>query len=623
MTNMGNNAKSLKNKKLRYNEYYDTQDMFDNLYEKSKQGHKFKNLMELIMDEKNIQLAYRRIKRNKGRNTPGVDGKTINDIAGLAPDKYIDYIQKQLKNYHPKPVKRVYIPKKNGGERPLGIPTVTDRLVQQCILQVLEPICEAKFYEHSYGFRPNRSTHHAISRVVSLINIQKQYYCVDIDIKGFFDNVNHDKLMRQLWHLGIQDKSLLNVINKILKAEIKDVGKPDKGTPQGGVLSPLLSNIVLNELDWWISSQWQGMKTKHSYSGTREKFRALRNSNLKEMYIVRYADDFKVFCKTYEQAQKAKIAITKWIEERLGLQINEEKSSVTNLKKKKTDFLGFSIGVIKKNTTRGTHVAITNMSISSREHATEKIKDAIKQISKHPDRENVLYYNALVRGLHQYYQIATHVSGDFGKIHNKLHKAYYHAFLNPKRGVAKRGIGPLYKTTFLNTYGKYIKYPYLCNVYSITLIPISGIIHKYPVNFSQDVTPYTEEGRAKIHTALSKELLIVAQALMDNYDKENIELNDNRVSVYLKQQGKCFVTNEILTLEIMELHHKKPKKAGGTDEVSNLVYITYDIHKLVHATEEFIIKRYLNSVKLTDGQLNKLNQLRKLVNNEIIHSADE
>ena len=90
-----------------------------------------------------------------------------------------------------------------------------------------------------------------------------------------------------------------------------------------------------------------------------------------------------------------------------------------------------------------------------------------------------------------------------------------------------------------------------------------------------------------------------------------------------KQQGKCFVTNEILTLEIMELHHKKPKKAGGTDEVSNLVYITYDIHKLVHATEEFIIKRYLNSVKLTDGQLNKLNQLRKLVNNEVIHSADE
>lgn len=120
----------------------------------------------------------------------------------------------------------------------------------------MEPICEAKFYNHSYGFRPNRSTKHAISRIYFLIQRSNLNYCVDIDIKGFFDNVHHPKLLKQIWAMGIRDKNLLSVIKKILKTPIEGKGNPNKGTPQGGILSPLLSNIVLNELDGWISSQW-------------------------------------------------------------------------------------------------------------------------------------------------------------------------------------------------------------------------------------------------------------------------------------------------------------------------------------------------------------------------------
>lgn len=350
--------KPKKHKKLRFNEYYDTQQLFDDLYNRSSKGEIFKNLISLIMSEENIKLAYRNIKRNKGSYTKGSNDTTILEIAEQNLTTFVAKVQKALENYNPKPIRRVYIPKRNGDKRPLGIPTMEDRIVQQCIKQILEPICEAKFYNHSYGFRPNRNAKHAIVRAMSLMNISKFHYVVDIDIKGFFDNVNHGKLLKQIWSLGIRDKSLLSIISKILKTEIENVGKMEKGTPQGGIISPLLSNIVLNELDWWISSQWETMITRHNYESIDKrnntiirshKYTALRRtSNLKEMFLVRYADDFKIFCKDFNSAQKTLIAVKKWLKNRLGLEVNNEKSKVTNLRRNYTEFLGFKLKVVKK-----------------------------------------------------------------------------------------------------------------------------------------------------------------------------------------------------------------------------------------------------------------------------------
>ena len=153
-----------KKKKLRHSEYYDLQDCFDKLYTKSKQGDVFTNLVEIISSEENIRLAYRNIKRNSGGRTSGVDRLSIKDIERLSADKLVGIIQRKIQYYKPKPVRRVEIPKPNGKTRPLGIPTIVDRLVQQCILQVLEPICEAKFHERSNGFRPNRSAEHALAQ---------------------------------------------------------------------------------------------------------------------------------------------------------------------------------------------------------------------------------------------------------------------------------------------------------------------------------------------------------------------------------------------------------------------------------------------------------------------------
>lgn len=208
---------------LRNNEYYEIQEVFDELYSMSNANKTFVNLMKHVTSEQNILLAYRNIKKNKGSTTVGTDNLDIDHFKIMSKDKFIENITNKFTNYTPKSVRRVEIPKQNGKTRPLGIPCIDDRIIQQCIKQVLEPICEAKFHKHSYGFRPNRSTSHAIARCMALMNKSKLHYVVDIDIKGFFDNVNHNKLKKQIWALGIRDKNLISILGKILKSEIEGI----------------------------------------------------------------------------------------------------------------------------------------------------------------------------------------------------------------------------------------------------------------------------------------------------------------------------------------------------------------------------------------------------------------
>ena len=264
--------KPKKRQLLRNNEYYDTQAIFDGLYQRSQDGDVFTNLMELIVSEQNIMLAYRSIKKNKGSKTKGVNSTTIIEMGEKQPKELIAYVRQRLQNFRPQPVRRVEIPKPDGRMRPLGIPTMEDRLIQQCIKQVLDPICEAKFYKHSYGFRPNRSAHHAVARAMFLANISKYRYVVDVDIKGFFDNVDHGKLLKQLWTLGIRDKHLLCVLSKMLKAPIQGEGIPEKGVPQDGIHSPQLANVVPNELDWWVASQWENQPTHKPYKSDNSRY---------------------------------------------------------------------------------------------------------------------------------------------------------------------------------------------------------------------------------------------------------------------------------------------------------------------------------------------------------------
>ncbi|WP_438881726.1 group II intron reverse transcriptase/maturase [Bacillus cereus group sp. Bce001] len=605
-----------KKNNLRYNEYYDTQTMFDGLYEDSKDGKKFTRLIELISDERNIQLAYRSIKRNHGSSTPGVNGHTIDYWANKSTTEYIKYIQSRLANYTPQAVRRVFIPKGSGKTRPLGIPTIEDRLIQQCIKQVLEPILEAKFHANSYGFRPNRTTEHAISTLSRFINVSKLYYIVDIDIKGFFDNVNHGKLLKQLWNLGIRDKNLLCVISKMLKSEILGEGFPEQGTPQGGVLSPLLSNVVLNELDWWISEQWATFKTIKKYSDrggldNGVRYRALRKgSNLKEVYIVRYADDFKLVCGDKETAKTMFIATRKWLKERLGLEISPEKSKITNVTKSPTEFLGFKIRARKK---KDRYVAHSNMTDKALASAKEKISKRIVDMQKNPNPKTVGLYNSTVLGIQNYYKIATHINLDM----NQLAFVLSRKLRNRMKGIQSKtgNVSATYKRLYKNDY----KIMYVCQM---ALFPIQDVQTRTALGFNQKTCNYTFEGRKLVHDSLRNYDMELVHYLMRNpIPNMSTEYNDNRISLYIAQKGQCSVTGKTLSVNDMECHHKLPRAEGGTDVYSNLVYVSSDVHKLIHATNDETIAKYLNRVELDKKMLKKLNTLRIKAGNEKIKIA--
>ena len=599
--------KTKKKQKLRNNEYYDIQEMLDGLYEKSKEGKTFQNLVEIITSKENVELAYRNIKKNKGSLTKGVNETTINDLGNEFNDDIVEYIRKRLKNYIPQKIRRVEIPKSNGKTRPLGIPTMEDRLIQQCIYQILEPICEAKFYAHSYGFRPNRSSHHAVSRAMYLINKHKLHYVVNVDIKGFFDNVDHGKLLKQLWTIGIQDKNLLCIISKMLKAEVENIGITYKGTPQGGILSPLLANVVLNELDWWIYSQWEGIKTQHQYSCNISKNRALKKSDLKECYIVRYADDFKIFCRTYEDAQKMYIAVKQWLKERLKLEISPEKSKVLNLRKNYSEFLGFKLKAIKK---KNKYVCKSHMTDKAKENAIRSIKKGVELLVQNNNSAQVNKYNSMILGLHQYYCIASHVNKDFSEISYKTIRT----IKNRLKNIVSRKIAKMPKA-YEKYYGSYNLKP-RC-IQGIPMYPVFGVTCKTPINFSQDICNFTKEGRIKVHSYLQKVHIDVLRYLLQNPVRgQSIEYNDNRISLYVGQNGLCAITKQPLLIGDMECHHTIPKYRNGTDEYKNLIFVTSKVHALIHIRAEETIKKYMGELKLTTEMIEKINKLRSLVGNE-------
>ena len=287
--------------------------MFPNISTRGKENNNMKLIEEILSDE-NLNEAIRKVKSNKG--VPGIDKMTVNEI-----DKYFEDNKESIKNsilekkYKPQPVKRVYIPKSNGKKRPLGIPTVVDRVIQQAIAQVLSKIYDSKFSDNSFGFRPNRSAHDAMERTLDYLN-EGYEWVIDLDIEAYFDTVNHDKLISILRE-NVNDSTILHLIRKFLQAGIMEDGliKPSMiGMPQGGPLSPILSNIYLDTLDKELESRG--------------------------LHFVRYADDCNIFVKSELSANRVMKSVTSWLERKLFLKVSATKTKV--VRPTDSNFLGFT-----------------------------------------------------------------------------------------------------------------------------------------------------------------------------------------------------------------------------------------------------------------------------------------
>lgn len=620
---------------LRHAEYYDMQKTYDDLFQKSLKGEIFDNLLEIITSDNNILLAYRNIKTNTGSMTAGTDNKTIADIGKLSPEEVIEnvkyFMTKSPHGYRPKPVRRKDIPKHNGDTRPLGIPCIWDRLIQQCIKQVMEPICEAKFSNNSYGFRPDRSVEHAIARTYLLLQHSNMHYVVEFDIEKFFDNVNHSKLMKQIWSIGIHDKTLIYILKQMLKAPIKmpdnSIFYPNKGTPQGGIISPLLANIVLNELDKWIEGQWQNNPVALKYA-KREKghnskdlshgYRAMRNTNLKEIYIVRYADDFRIFCKDRCTADKILHATTNWIEERLNLKVSKEKTRIINTKKKYMEFLGFKIGVHKKSNKYVVHSYMSNNAAKRQiVNLSKQAKNIVNPKKKRTERDEIRLYNAIVLGIQNYYQVATNININCSIMNRRIMTIFKNR-LNKENSKKLSKTGRTLTDFEKKRYGKSKMVRYIAGS-DEPIYPIGYIKHKNPMYLKWSICRYTPDGRKDIHEELGINKSIISQMYKSPSYKRSAELMDNRISLFSAQHGKCSVTGNIFTnIEEIDCHHIKPKEQGGTDCYENLILILKSVHILIHAKDIKVIENYRKRIKLDKKQLKKLNELRVLAGNEEI-----
>ncbi len=329
------------------------------------------NLLEKILSRDNMNAAYKQVVRNKGSH--GIDGMKVDELLPYLKKNGNNLIE-ELKagTYRPKPVRRVEIPKPDGGVRLLGIPTVVDRMIQQAIAQILTPIFAPEFSENSFGFRPGRSAHQAIKRAQGYIN-EGYNWVVDIDLAKYFDTVNHDKLMA-LVARKIKDKRVLKLIRGYLKSGVMINGvaiETEEGCPQGGPLSPLLSNIMLNELDKELE------KRGHKFC--------------------RYADDCNIYVRSRKAAERTMQSVTKFLEGKLKLRVNREKSAVDRPWKRK--FLGFSFYRGKE----GIRIRVHKKSI-------ERVKEKIRQITSRSNGMSMdarlLKLKQLIKGWVNYFRIA-------------------------------------------------------------------------------------------------------------------------------------------------------------------------------------------------------------------------
>lgn len=567
--------------------------------------------------EVTIVTAVHNIKSNKGSKTAGVDEIKMDSYLQMPKQELIDLIQRKFHKYQPKPARRVYSPKSNGKQRPLGIPSAIDRVVQECMRIVLEPICEAQFYPHSYGFRPYRAQKHAIRDIVNVINAggrspDQPVWAVEGDIKGCFDNINHRLLLQKLWRMGIHDKRVLSIIKAMLKAGYIESGiyyATTIGSPQGSILSPLLSNVYLNDFDWYIGRSYMEphRQCKHKCNDTRR----LKWSGITPKYNYRFADDWVILTSTQAEALRLKRQLTKYFRYRMKLDLSQEKTYVTDLRTDGIHFLGFVVKAERKRKTPDPATwseTLVGKPFPDMNRLTKKICNLSKEVRRiglftQPNTQaaQIQYVNSIIMGLAQYLQPSI-CSAAYHAIDRRVNNTALAVWKNlfPKRynqmqvplqtlcNLPHRHEGYKSKTFAIEIEGKW---------FGITCAFITHA--KYETRpFNQHMTPYTEEGRRIYVSYRTKhkplpcdrpsintpeDILLSAYARGKGW-KANFEYFMNREYAYNRDKGKCKCCGRYFSDNLPKhCHHVNNKlPVEKINKVSNLAWLCVPCHRMVH-----------------------------------------
>ena len=605
---------SLVHLNVRFSTEAELKQTLDFLYEKSKEGIAFTGLVEAMVNEVTIVTAIHNIKSNKGSKTAGVDQMKMDKYLQMPKEDLIALIRDNFSNYKPKPARRVYIPKKNGKQRPLGIPTVLDRIIQECVRIIIEPICEARFYPHSYGFRPYRAQKHAIRDIVNVINAStfsqdQPVWAVEGDIKGCFDNIDHRILLKKIWRIGIHDKRVIKVIQQMLKAgyiESGTLNDTNLGTMQGGILSPLLSNVYLNDFDWFVGRMYMEphRQCKHKCNDTRR----LKWSGVTPKYNFRFADDWVILTSTEQEAYRLKRMLTKYFRNKMKLELSQEKTFVTDLRTEGIHFLGFVVKAEKKRRTPDPRTWTDNLvgkplpDMERLKDKIQKIANEVREIGEITERSvqaaQIQRVNSMIVGLAQYLQPSI----------------CSHAFHAIDRRINNTALA-VWKRRFPKHYNKYqIPLEMLCNLphrhegykSKTFAVPIEGewfgityafITHsKYESKpFDQRMTPYSEEGRRiysyyrnrskplpcdrpSVNTAKDIQLSVYAKTVF------NFEYFMNREYAYNRDNGKCKCCKTPLFLDNKKYcyHIKGELPLDKVNKVQNLIWICNSCYRMVN-----------------------------------------
>lgn len=603
----------------------------DKLYELSKNNAKFHSLFEMAFNEITIVTAIHKIKANKGANTPGIDGHDIRRYLQMGKEDVIRLITKAVSNYKAKPTRRVYIDKANGSKRPLGIPTVVDRIIQECLRTILEPIVEAKFYEHSYGFRPYRSSKHAVRQINHFITSTKSYFAIEGDIKGYFDNINHRLLIKKLWRLGIKDKRIIKIIQIMLKAgymEFDFLYKTDKGTPQGGIISPLLANVYLNDFDWTVARRFYNAKptaTQRCSTEPRKVRESLVRKGRNRCYLVRYADDWIILTQTHQEAKRYLEYLRKYFKNKLKLELSKEKTVITDLRVKPALFLGFDI--YAETPFRKSNGKIVGKNRPNHRKVSAQISKVCKEIRKMRKAlneeyfvEQILKVNQMLEGYAEYWKSGI-CANTFDRIDYNVNNSLFRTF---KKIYPKNYMEHKVKMNQLGNrpsrHHKYQAYTFAVKkddfwigVTKASYTPSEWLTRP----FDQKMTPYTKTGRDIYMKQRNKSLKLDRPHLMttrdyylskDTKSKYNFEYFMNREYAYNRDKGKCRCCNTPLDFlkDNAHCHHVEPHLPMDlVNKVSNLAWLCKECHMSIHSLE-YALNYDAKTIKKIDKFRNKL-----------------